>query len=221
MGSLARFDLSRIREEFDTPNLFETGTFLGEGISYALQVPFDRIISVEIIEEIAAKARLRFRQEEKVEIIHADSISAMEDQLPLLTGNTVFWLDAHYPGADAGLADYENDDNETLRLPLSKELEVIRKYRGEYQDVLLLDDLRIYEDRPFQNGTVPTNALPRGIRSIDFVYRYFSDTHYIFKSFLDEGYILLFPKKQYNKIHSRKNDYRKRKPLQIDLYILK
>ncbi len=206
MGSLARFHLRRIREIFDTPNFFETGTFLGEGVSCAVQVPFDRIISVEIIKEIADKARLRFEHEEKVEIIHADSISAMESQLPLLSGNTVFWLDAHYPGADAGIADYENTDNETLRLPLYYELGLIQKHRTKCQDVLILDDLRIYEDGPFQNGPVPPDALPRGRRDSNFIYQTFGDSHYIFKCYLDEGYIILLPKDRYDQKNLRWTD---------------
>lgn len=200
MGSLGRFDLKRIVTEYNTPNFFETGTFLGDGIAYALKAPFAKIISVEIIPEIAVKAGSRFQFEEKVEILNSDSFSAMEHQLPMLTGNTFFWLDAHYPGAGAGLADYASGgDDETLRLPLIKELELICRYRRKYQDVLILDDLRIYEDGPFQNGPVPFDALPRGRRSTDFVYQYFSATHYIFKSFIDEGYILLFPKKMYDR----------------------
>lgn len=206
MGSLSRFDLGRIIKEYRTPNMFETGTFWGDGVAYASQFQFNKIISAEIIPEIAVKAKSRFIADDKIEIIESDSIAALEKRLPHLKGNTVFWLDAHYPGADAGLADYENDDNEILRLPLIKELELIGKYRGKYQDVLLLDDLRIYEDGPFQNGPVPPNALPKSIRSIDFVYNYFGATHYIFKSYLDEGYILLLPKKKYDQKKLRWTD---------------
>lgn len=175
-------------------------------MSYALQVPFDRIISVEIIEEIAAKARSLFKPKENVEIIHADSVSAMKDYLPLLTANTIFWLDAHFPGADAGLADYENTNNENLRLPLNDELKLIKECRGKYQDVLILDDLRIYENGPFQNGPAPSNVLPKGSRDSNFIYQNFEDTHYIFKSYLDEGYIILLPKKRYDQKKLRWTD---------------
>lgn len=201
MGSLSRFDLSRIIKEYKTTNLFETGTFWGDGVACALQHSFNKIVSVEIIPEIATKAKSRFADNEKVEIIEADSITALEKQLPLLKGNTVFWLDAHFPGADAKLADYASGDDMPFRLPLIKEVAIISEYRKKYRDVLILDDLRIYEDGPYQNGLVPPSAMPRGERNIDFVYHYFEATHYIFKSFLDEGYLLLFPKKTYNSNH--------------------
>jgi hypothetical protein len=220
MGSLNRFDLSRIIKEYNTPNMFETGTFWGDGVAHALHLPFSNIISVEIIPAIAAKARCRFAANEKVKIMETDSISALERQLPKLEGNTVFWLDAHFPGADAGLTDHADGTDELFRLPLIKETELISKFRKKFHDVLILDDLRIYEDGPYQNGPVPSNAIPKGGRSLSFVYQYFEATHYIFKSYLDEGYTLLFPKKNYNRNHFKLSDLFKKKHFVEDLYLL-
>ncbi len=219
MGSLSRFDLGRIIREYKTPNLFETGTFWGDGAACALQYPFFKIISVEIIPEIATKAKTRFAKEDKVEIIEADSIAALEKQLPLLKGNTVFWLDAHFPGADAKLADYASGEDDQFRLPLNKELELISKYRKGFQDVLILDDLRIYEDGPFEKGLAPASAMPQGERGLKFVYDTFYASHYIFKSYLDEGYILLFPKRSYNRNHFKLADMFKKKPVAEDHYL--
>jgi hypothetical protein len=220
MGSLSRFDLGRIIKEYDTPNMFETGTFLGEGVAYALKAPFTKIISVEIIPGIAAKARTRFASEHKVEIIESDSIAALQQKLPSLNGNIIFWLDAHFPGADAQMVDHASGDDELLRLPLMNELEYICKHRSKFRDVLILDDLRIYEDGPYQNGLVPSNAMPKGERNIDFVYRCFENTHYIFKSYLDEGYLLLFPKKKYDRNHFNLLDLFKPKPVIEEHYLL-
>ncbi len=220
MGRLSRFDLKRIIKEYKTTNLFETGTFWGDGVAYASQFQFNKIISVEIIPEIARKAKARFAEVAIVDIVEADSVSALGKQLPLLKGNTVFWLDAHFPGADAKLADYASGEDGQFRLPLNKELELINKYRKCFQDVLILDDLRVYEDGPFQNGLVPPDAMPGGERSIDFVYQYFESTHYIFKSFLDEGYVLLFPKKNYNRNHFKLGDLFRKKPVVADYYLL-
>lgn len=219
MGSLSRFDLNRIIEEYKTLNLFETGTFWGDGVAYASQFQFNKIISAEIIPEIAAKAKFRFIADDKIEIIESDSIAALKKRLPHLKGNTVFWLDAHFPGADARLADYSSENDEEFRLPLNKELAVISAYRKNFQDVLILDDLRIYEDGNFQNGPVPPKAMPKGKRSLRFVYEYFSKTHYIFKSYLDEGYILLFPKRVYNRSHFKFENLFKKKPVAEDHYL--
>lgn len=218
MGRLSRFDLSRIIKEYKSDNFFETGTFWGDGVAYALQSPFKKVYSVEIIGEIVDKARKRFEGNNKVEILHNDSISALEQMSSQIKGNTVFWLDAHFPGADAGLTPYDSENNEEFRLPLERELEVIAAARKKYHDVLILDDLRIYEDGPYQNGNVPADALPKGNRSLDFVYRCFGKTHYVFKSYLDEGYILLFPKGKYNSNHFRLKDIFKKKPVTEDHY---
>ena len=219
MGNLKRFDLSRIIKEYKTLNMFETGTFWGDGVAYALEFPFQKVISVEIIPEIAAKATQRFMSEQKVQVIESDSVSALESTLPSLKGNTVFWLDAHFPGADAEMVDHASGEDELFRLPLMKELEVISLHRKNFNDVLILDDLRIYEDGPYQNGPVPPNAMPKGERNIEFVYRYFGATHHIFKSYIDEGYLLLFPEKKYYRNHFSFGDLFKKKPFIEDHYM--
>ncbi len=197
MGFINRFDLTRIMKEYNIDSFFETGTFRGDGVEYALRSPFAKIISVEIISEIAAEARQKFLLQDNVNIITGDSLSILEKELPKLTGNCLFWLDAHFPGADAGLTAYDADTEESVRLPLSKEVETIRRLRPGFHDVLILDDLRIYEDGPYINGNVPADALPRQDRNTNFIYKNFSATHVILKSYLDEGYILIFPKTKY------------------------
>jgi hypothetical protein len=220
MGLINRFDLTRIIREYHTPYFFETGTWKGDAVAYALESPFTKIISIEIIPEIAIEAGKRFLSTDKVKIIEGNSVDVMAKELPKLNGNCVFWLDAHFPGADAGMTDYDAIEDEETRLPLAKEVEIIKTTRAGFNDVLIIDDLRIYEDGPYQNGLVPPNAMPGGARSISFVYQYFETTHYIFKSFLDEGYILLFPKKSYNRNHFKLSGLFKKKPVVADHYLL-
>lgn len=198
MGRISRFDLSHMIRTYDTPMFFETGTFRGEGVQYALHSPFKKVISVEIVPQIADEARKKFSSADRVKIIEDESASALEKELPLLKGNCIFWLDAHFPGADAGMTQYDADLDESVRLPLEKELEIISRLRKGYRDILIIDDLRIYEDGPYQNGNVPADALPKGgVRSIDFVYKYFRSTHTVHRLYQEEGYIVLLPKKNY------------------------
>ncbi len=212
MGSIRRFDLDRIIREYKTHYFFETGTFLGEGIEYALRSPFKKIASVEIIPEIAGKAKDRFSALQNVEIIENDSVNALATKVPAMKSNCIFWLDAHFPGADAGMKGYDDNMYDALRLPLINEIEIIHRLRKNFQDVLIIDDLRIYEDGPYENGNVPGDALPVTDRNINFIYKYFSASHVILKCYLDEGYILIFPKFKYrkrvllNKIFLRKRD---------------
>lgn len=194
MGLITRFNLDRIIKDFKTPNFFETGTFWGDGVAYATQSPFQSILSVEIVPEIAKKAAARFTQLPHVKIITDESAAAMEKELGSLAGNCVFWLDAHFPGADAGMTEYDADLDEEVRLPLTKEAEIISRLRKGKRDVIIMDDLRIYEDGPYENGNVPPDALPKMNRNIDFIYEYFSETHDIHKLYQEEGYIFLLPR---------------------------
>ncbi len=219
MGSLKRFDLNKIIKEFNTVNMFETGTLLGDGVAYALESLFTRIVSVEIVPQLAAQASARFTGP-RVEIIEADSVSALEKVLPTMEGNCLFWLDAHFPGADARLTTYSTGDDNLFRLPLIKELAVINTLRKKFNDVFIVDDLRIYEDGPYENGPVPQDARPQKEISIDFVYRFFADTHYIFKSYLDEGYLILFPKRVYNQYHTMQTAFGRAADIAEDCYYL-
>ncbi len=200
---LHRFDLQRIVKDYKIDFLFESGTFRGDALAYALSAPFTKMISVEIVPELADAARKRFELEPRIEILTNDSLSALENVLPALKGNGIFWLDAHFPGADAGLTAYDDCNEEELRLPLMKELEIIKRLRPQNRDVMILDDLRIYEDGPYDNGNVPEDAKPSGDRSLQFVYDLFGKTHIILKSYKDEGYTLLFPRSVYRRLHFR------------------
>jgi hypothetical protein len=201
MGSISRFNLDRIIHDFKTPFFFETGTFRGDGVSYATSSPFREIWSVEIVPGLAEAARRRFEQDRRVTIIENDSLTALRQSLSKFDGNCIFWLDAHFPGADAGMTAYDAAADEKLRLPLPLELEVIQGERPGFHDVLILDDLRIYEDGPYENGNVPPDALPQGVRNTQFVTDLYDKTHYILRSYRDEGYLLLFPRKQYWRRH--------------------
>jgi len=197
MGSITRFNLNRIIREYKTHYFFETGTFWGDGVEYALQAPFKKVASVEIIPEIATTAKNRFTGNDRVEIIENNSEDALADRGPEIKGNCVFWLDAHFPGADAGMNGYDQNLNDALRLPLINEIEIIQRRTKKFKDVLIIDDLRIYEDGPFEKGNVPPDALPVAERNINFIYDSFRSTHVILKCYLDEGYVLIFPKFTY------------------------
>lgn len=125
--------------------------------------------------------------------MEGNSVSVLFKELPLLQGNCIFWLDAHFPGAEEGISRYDAETNEDRRLPLEKEIEIIRTRRSYFKDILIIDDLRIYEEGPFENGNAPEDTLPKGDRSIGFVTRHFGATHHISRLYRDEGYLILTP----------------------------
>jgi len=194
MGRLKRFNLNKLMAIADATYLFETGTWKGDGLAYACKSPFKELYSSEIIDSVAAKAKTRFQQDKRVHIIHSSSIDALTDTLAEIKGNCIFWLDAHFPGAEEGLKDYNEEEDEAIKLPLQKEMEVIATRKKQYNDIILVDDLRIYEEGNFESGNLPDNVLPPKIRNTQFANILFGDTHQIIKSIRDEGYLILLPK---------------------------
>ena len=101
-------------------------------------------------------------------------------------------MDAHYPGADFGLASYGDEKDMDKRLPLQKELETILAVRDVNEDVFVIDDLRIYEDGDFEAGNWDERKKYGG-DGIEFIEEMFDDTHYVVRSYNKQGFIILFP----------------------------
>jgi len=194
MGFINQFNIDRIVREFNINNFFETGTWKGDAVAHALQFPFEKIISAEIVHSIADEAKSRFKNEKRVTIVESSSIKALSAELPLVKGNCLFWLDAHFPGADAGIVSYDAEKEDDIRLPLEKELSIIHEIRQSNQDLLIIDDIRVYEDGPYENGNSPADTLPRKDRNLDFINLLFGKTHISMKTYRNEGYVLLFPR---------------------------
>jgi hypothetical protein len=159
MGTLQAFDISELMEKYNLTVFFETGTAEGAGIQYIVRFPFKKIYTVEIVKRQVEKLRIKFDtllyDWNILNIIHGDSLSVMEELLPKINGNILFWLDAHYPMADLIQNDINKKieayvgaglDDKKIRLPLENEIELIKKLRPNKKDVILLDDLHIYSN---------------------------------------------------------------------------
>ncbi|HEY8241854.1 MAG TPA: hypothetical protein VII68_00215 [Casimicrobiaceae bacterium] len=198
MGTLRSFNLQPMMEQFGCRYLFETGTGIGDGLAYASYYAFERLWSVEIHPEIAATARDRFIGDPRIQILEQTSEDALSALLPTIdrAKPILFWLDAHFPGADFGYATYKDEQDLDRRLPLERELALIGKLRNPCRDVILIDDLRIYEDGPYEMGPMPdwAQTLPPELRNIAFIERApWSQTHELRRFHQQTGYILLTP----------------------------
>jgi hypothetical protein len=89
------------------------------------------------------------------------------------------------------------------RLPLQKELDLIFQKRTSFKDVILMDDLWVYEDGPYETGLFNNHMKRMGWNitrqeiwqgGIDFIYELFGNTHQIVKDYRHQGYIILYPK---------------------------
>lgn len=124
---------------FKSEILIETGTFFGEMI-YATRNSFSKIYSIELSEELAQRARKRFRQKKNICIIQGDSPNVLTSLLPSVSRPSLIWLDAHYSGGDTAMGELET--------PIMQELAVIFQNR-QIQYCILIDDARCFNG---QNG---------------------------------------------------------------------
>lgn len=221
MGDLSKFDLGRIAYLCDTKFFVETGTFEGDTTQYAYDtIPYDDLgrNKVEIVKfwtieydaSYAAKARERFKNQSKIEVVHDNSINGLEYVDSKCNGNTIFWLDAHFVGSDGGHKPYNSDEDLKSRLPLEWELRVLEQRIISYRDVIIIDDVRIYEDGPFDSGTFDDamKAQSSSVRrkdispynSINELIEPFAKSHLIFKLYYHQGYIVMLPKAGFESI---------------------
>lgn len=197
MGTLRMFNLAPFIETCGVRVLVETGTGDGDAMRYARLFRLEKLYSVEIHPELAKHARAAIGNDPRVEVICDESPAALARILPLIPPSTpiLFWLDAHFPGADYGLGEYDADDNVDRRMPLARELEVIAKLRHGCDDVLIIDDLRLYEDGQFGQGPCPKEAMPPvELRNTEWL-RPFRETHNVRRVYAHTGYLVLTPKR--------------------------
>lgn len=205
MGDIKIFNLNDLTKKFNIVNFFETGTFKGEAIDFALKHNFQKIVSIEIEENLFLQAKDKFKNEIRVQILHGDSSVEIENILNHVKGNTIFWLDAHFPGADNKQCTYDKESNTDTRVPLKKELEKIRTHCDTYDNVIIIDDLWLYEEGPFEWGTFDSHMLKyhNGEKRKDicgqdskFIFELFKNSHNIETINNHQGYLLLTPKQK-------------------------
>jgi hypothetical protein len=126
--------------KYNCRTLVETGTYLGEMVE-AMIPHFDRIISIELGEDLYRNAVRKFADARNVTLLNGDSGVLMPEVVRTLEGNVIFWLDAHYSG---GITVKGMEYT-----PVIEETDVIKRWwitDQYYQDrtVLLVDDARLF-----------------------------------------------------------------------------
>jgi hypothetical protein len=193
MGSVQRCNgflkLTELKNKLNLTQFVETGTYRGDAIQTAIDLGFQDIFSVELYKEFADAARTRFKLNPNVAILNGTSESLLPGIIRQLKGNTLWWLDAHlqctYGGTPAEI--YEN------QFPLHIELSTMLVNRDCSKDLILIDDLRIYENGPFGCGNAPAHhsCSKAGIGWLESM---LAATHIVTKYYADEGYIVCTPK---------------------------
>lgn len=119
-------------ERFPNKYFVETGTYVGQGIRFALRAGFPVIHSIEIDHNFFVNARQKFSGYQQVHIWEGDSGKMLWDVIKTIDEPITFWLDGHngYP-----------DPNSTQKnTPLIEELEQI-KWHPIKTHTIIIDDM--------------------------------------------------------------------------------
>jgi len=87
--------IKEFAERFGVKVLVETGTFRGDMVE-AMKNKFSRIYSIELSNELYEKAKQRFADDDRIQIINGDSGIELGNLIATLDQPVLFWLDGHY-----------------------------------------------------------------------------------------------------------------------------
>lgn len=118
---------------------FESGTNEGDSVATAIEAGFEKIISVELEEDIFLRARARFANFSQVTILHGLTTQMLEVYLPALQEKVLFFLDGH-PDATNSMT------------PIMDEIDLIRNH--PYPDLIMGDDARLMGKAKWESATV-------------------------------------------------------------------
>lgn len=199
MGTLAHFSMEAIVARYGVRHFVETGTGMGDGLAHAAKSrAFDSLWSCEYESTLANAAKERFRHDKRIRVVEGPSSTFLANILDLLpvSESVLFWLDAHFVGADYGMYDYGREGRGDVRLPLETELNLVSECRISGNDIIICDDARIFIDGPFRHGNLPDNVRPHcpKLRGLNFIPLSFETTHDRTILYDHEGYIVLTPK---------------------------
>lgn len=125
-------DIDTLRK-YRNPVFVETGTFMGMTVQKALDVGFERVISIEIDDKLHQDAVAKFADEPRVTLLHGDTLSHLPGILAQLDTPATFWLDAHRSGPlTGGVVPY----------PVLGELQLIAAHPIKTHTILI-DDRRL------------------------------------------------------------------------------
>ncbi len=206
MGLLREHKLTDYINKYNLKYYFETGTGKAECLEYALRYPFEEYWTVDIDEDLIEESFNKFKNMSKnINLLIGKSIDILDEYIPQIPKEspTLFYLDAHFPGADFQKCTYEESIREHKKdaFPLEEEVDVILEKRDVSKDVFIIDDLVLYEEGDFEClkvGCVWEYGWLQEELDLKtdskFLYEKFEKTHDFKKDLRSQGYLIITPK---------------------------
>lgn len=127
-------EMRRYAAEFGLTVLVETGTFEGDMVE-AMKGCFERIYSIELSEQLHAKAMQRFIRDANVTLIQGDSGVELGQLCAKLDRPALFWLDGHYSAGETARGEKDTPIYEELNHIFGSDIN---------RHVILIDDARCF-----------------------------------------------------------------------------
>ncbi len=87
--------------QYTPPIFIETGTHLGD-TTWGVHDSFEKVYTIEIEPNFAARARRRFRNEPRITVLEGDSARVLKKLMPSINQRALLFLDAHFSGGISG-----------------------------------------------------------------------------------------------------------------------
>ena len=207
MGQIHRYNIQYIIDKYNISIYIETGTGEGISLTHVLKNKFKHFYSIDLDYDLIQSAIKKFADIDNLTFIKNFSTEALNKLIPDINqnDNILFFLDAHFPGADFHKMTYENSIKTFKKqaFPLEDELKKIISLRDIKNDVFIIDDFILYEpnhdyETIKQGVTYKYKWLQDELNIItdsNIIYKMFEKTHNFELSIKDQGYLLITPKK--------------------------
>lgn len=135
MGELGVHPIREYKEKYGLTAMLETGTGHGHDANTGIRSGFTKVLTCEIDKDNRNRAIDESNKNPFIHFYLGDSVEVLPIMLNKLNGEKLLvWLDAH-------LGEVPIDK----QLPLEKELQILTSKRDCSKDVIIVDDLRLYD----------------------------------------------------------------------------
>lgn len=196
MGTLARVGLIDLVRHHSLDTVVETGTGHGHSVIAALKVPeLIDIRSIELDYETFHRAQVIFAAEPSVKLYHGDSVELLSDiavDLNWLSRKVLWFLDAHFAGSGKLEPQPMVVKDAATDVPIEQEFQTLRDFRDLDNDVIVIDDLCLFEYGPF-DVDAPELREALKLPPLTWLEDELRSTHSIHRSYRDGGYFIARP----------------------------